>query len=134
MPEIENAIYSRLTGYAGLTALIGSGANCRLYPVVAQRPHEMPYVIYTRVAEDRFATHDSDPTLQQTSFSFECVATTDGAAAAVALQVYDALVGFQGIAAGVMIQGILMDAKRYSYDEAAGAYLVDLDMKVWSNL
>ena len=49
MADLEKALHTRLTGYAGLSSLI----SARLYPVIAPQNPTYPLATYQRVSGDR---------------------------------------------------------------------------------
>ena len=80
MAEIGEVIVTKLTGYAGLSALISS----RVYPgQLPQRP-TLPSVTYQRVSTILVATRDNSgrANLERPRYQFDCWATTRKAARA----------------------------------------------------
>jgi hypothetical protein len=74
MAEIGEVLYTKLTGYAGLAALIGS----RVYPgQLPQRP-TLPAICYTRVSTTLVQTRDNAgrSSLERPRYQFDCWAGT----------------------------------------------------------
>lgn len=53
---IESVLYSRLTGFAGLSALVGS----RVYPTKLKQDSDLPALVYWRVTAERPAAMARD--------------------------------------------------------------------------
>lgn len=65
-------LYSRLSGYAGLTALVST----RVYPNVAPQNVTVPFVTYRRVSSVRDSGFGADTGTVTDRFQFDAYATT----------------------------------------------------------
>lgn len=110
---IRDAIFARGSTYAGLTALIGSGTSCRLYPSLAPPKCARPYVVYTLVDQTRDPLSGADSGLLRRRVQWNCYAAPGDAsdaltgpdgASAVADQVEAAFNRCSGTFASVVIQ------------------------------
>lgn len=70
---IEALIFTRLSGFAGLTALIGT----RIYPNIAPQNATWPFVTYRRVTSTRPAAMGSDSGVVRARFQFDTFAEDD---------------------------------------------------------
>lgn len=89
MSEIGEVIYTKLTGYAGLAALIGA----RVYPgQLPQRP-TLPAITYQRVSTTLVQTRDNAgrASLERPRYQFDCWASTRKGARQVAAELRYAL-------------------------------------------
>lgn len=84
---IESAIYSRLSGFAGLSALVST----RIYPNVLAQNATLPAVVYQRISAGRISLMGVDAAVLPARFQFTAWATGHTAAAAVRDQVRQAL-------------------------------------------
>jgi len=66
--SIEAEIFTRLSGFAGLLALVGS----RIYPVELPQNVEMPAVNYQRVSAPRVSAMGVDTGIVLARFQFDC--------------------------------------------------------------
>ena len=106
MALLEEAIYTRLSGFAGLTALVGT----RIYP--DDRPHGalLPAVVFGLVTEIRHSALGTDTPIVRATYQFSCFAGGPGVdngslvSVNVKRQVQLALQRFRGTVAGVVIQ------------------------------
>lgn len=92
MAEIGEVIYTKLTGYAALSALIGA----RVYPgQLPQRP-TLPAICYARVSTTAVQTRDNAGRagLERPRYQFDCWATTRKEARQVAAELRYALATF----------------------------------------
>ncbi len=69
---IESVIYSQLTGFAGLTALVST----RVYPLPAPQNVTAPFVTYQRISAIRYPGMGSDAGLVSSRFQFDVITTT----------------------------------------------------------
>lgn len=70
--SVESEIYSRLTGFAGLTALVSS----RIYPNLAPQKVAFPYVTYRRVSSVRESGMGDDIGIVSARFQFDVFSDT----------------------------------------------------------
>ena len=89
MTTKNEAIYSRLSGYAGLTALVGT----RVYPVVLPEAVTFPCVRHLQVSLVPTVAHDGDQSVDVVREQFDIYAATDLAADAILAQLRAALGG-----------------------------------------
>lgn len=69
---IQEAIFARLSTFAGLTALIGVPPACRLYPRLLPQDSAYPAVTYFKVDETRLVAMGVNPGLAHARFQFDC--------------------------------------------------------------
>ena len=96
--SIESALYDKLTGTAALTALIGSGNDCRLYPELAPASTTKPYVTFSTISTTR-SRHFAGITNSQVDFArvqVDIWAATSVSRRDTAEAVRDAMDGFSG--------------------------------------
>lgn len=100
---IEEAIFNRLSGFAGLTALVST----RIHPVLAGAVGSItpPLVVYSKISGPRIADLSGAVGMAQPRFQFDCYAVTFLGANAVATQVRYALDGYRATDGSVVIQG-----------------------------
>ncbi len=101
---IEDALYTRLSGHAGLSALVGD----RIYPVKLPQSPVYPAIIYESRGGDRLHNMGVDAGIRRPIFQIACFAATYDAATNVGEQVIAALSRFRGTVGGIVIQEILM--------------------------
>lgn len=85
--DIETLLYSGMTGYAGLSALIST----RLYPIEAEGGAAFPHVVYQRVSSPKELAVTGLVAGALTRFQFTIRAATYASLRAVAVQVKAAL-------------------------------------------
>lgn len=127
MAEIGEVIYSKLTGYAGLAALVGT----RVYPIqLPQRP-TLPAITYQRIStlpiQDR---DDAHARLERPRFQFDCWAISHAGARAVAQEMRSALASFAQ-ASNPRIDVALMQNEIDDYEPDIGRWRVILDAFIW---
>jgi hypothetical protein len=116
---IEEDIYSDLSGFAGLSALIST----RIYPLRMPQGGTFPAVVYTRVSGSRINNLDGE-NIQNPRFQVDCWAESYSAAKAVAAQVESAF-------AAASFTSVLI-ADRDDRDDTTEIYRVSMDFSVWS--
>lgn len=128
MAEIHEVVYTKLTGHAGLSALVGT----RVHPdQLPQRP-TLPAVTYRRVTTMRVTTRDNSgkAKLARPRFQFDCWATTYNGARAVAAQLHDALTTFPQ-ASNPRVDVALASNDFDDYEPDPGRYRVIFDAFIW---
>ncbi|MGH2670866.1 MAG: tail completion protein gp17, partial [bacterium] len=87
MATIDDAIIARAAAFTGLTALIGSQPNMRLYPVLAPQNVTAPYLTYQQVSGPRVHAMGTDPGVVNPRMQFSVWGRTNTEAKTIALQV-----------------------------------------------
>ena len=126
MAEVEDAIYSRLIGFAGLSALVG----IRVYPSLLPQKVTYPAVRYSRVSGERLRSHSGASGLAMPRFQIDAWAETYDEAKAVAKQIRLALDNFSGTVATVKIHAAFLDSDRDLYDDKAEVFAVSADYTI----
>ena len=115
MAEPEQVLYTRLTTFAGLTALVGA----RVYDDRAPQNPTTPYITVQRVGGLREHGMTSDFALAYPVLQLDIYADTAASRAAVARQVQSALLRHQNLAADPAIFDIVPENEginQYEYD------------------
>lgn len=124
---IEEAIFTRLTTFAGLVALIAS----KVFPLKAPHDFNAPYVTYQKISGNRFQAHEGNSDLSNPRFQFSCWAVSYKQAKLVANQVVSAMHAFKGVVDGVDIQMSGVDSEVDTYDEETKLFRVIIDIVLW---
>lgn len=91
---VEADLYTRLSGFAGLSALVGT----RIYPQTIPQASAMPAVSYHRVSTVRTSAMGSDVTIARARFQVDVWTQDFDSTKAVARQVQAALQRYRGTA------------------------------------
>lgn len=92
---VEEALYSILSGNAGVAALVST----RIYPVQPPQGATAPWVVYSKAASPRELTYGQDLG-GHPHFDLVCTGKTFDSAAAVSLAVRAALQNYTGLVGG----------------------------------
>ena len=117
---LESALWTRLSGYAGLIALV----NKRIYPVVAPQAAQAPFVTYQRISTTRESAMGSDPGVAHVRMQVDCYGAaspvSDGYAdaKAVAAQVRGALQRWSDSTTSPEILDTFVDNEQDIFDPA----------------
>lgn len=126
MALLEQALFTQLSGFAGLTSLVAS----RIYPTTLPDKPKLPAVTYIRITGPRVHTMGSDPGLQYPLFQVSAWSRSYPVALAVAEQVRKALQDFSGTVATIVIQDIIFEGDSQLYEpdtknhQAIGEYTI----------
>lgn len=123
---IAEAIYARLDGAAGLTALVSH----RIYPVQAPQAATLPYVIYREVSAERISAMGADTGMVRPRYQVSVFASSWSSAHAVATQVRLALQRFRGTSAGVTIEEIFMQNSLELTDDEIEVKHIAMDFEI----
>lgn len=129
MSVIEDAIYTQLSGYAGLTALVG----VRIYPTGnVDSKVAKPYVAYERISTVRMSNMGSDSGLVNARFQFTAWATTSqNDASSIVTQLRGALQRWRGTVSSVVIQDTFIENELVRYDPETKLKGASLDALIW---
>lgn len=127
MPTVEESLFSRLSGYAGLTALIGSGSSCRAWPWVLRESCTLPALVWDEVAGEYHSTFAASPTLKRARYQVSAWAETSAGAAAVRAQVVAALRDYVG---GAILATRILSSMSLREPET-GWYQASVDVELW---
>ena len=123
MSSIDTALYTRLTGFAGLRALIAT----RVYPPPTPQNGPYPLVTLTLISAVRiYAMGDQTP-LVDSRWQIDVWASSSETARAVAEQVRLALSHYHGTSDTVVIDLVLMENEQKFYDSEAELHRVIQD-------
>ena len=131
MAEIEEAVYSRLTTTAAVTAIVGAGSASRIYPNKIPQEATLPAVAYQRVSTRRVKAHAAPTGLARVRVQVTCVARTYSEVKGLAVVVRKALEGVMGTVGGLALQGSWLETDADEYGDAEGLHSVRQDFMVW---
>ncbi len=138
MATIEEAVVARMAGYAGLTALIGAGANMRLFPLTIPQTATLPAVAYQKISSPKEQAQDGSSHLARSRLQFTCEADLYSEVKAVATQVkncWDSFAGTITISSSdsLYVGGceIANDSDTAREREATATPVVRIDVLIW---
>lgn len=126
MADVTEALYSKLSGTAGLTALVST----RIYPDLMPQTPTMPAVVYQMISNHREERHRGQTGDARPRFQITCWAATPLAAAAVAEQVRLAVMAMSGTIASVVITGVWNAGETRGYEPDTLRFYAALDFFV----
>jgi len=120
--NVSGQIFSRLTGYSGVSTLVAA----RVYPLVLPQKPTLPAIAYQQVSDgtDKGSTGEHEQWYQ-----FGCFATTYAGAAAVADQVEAAFDRWAGASGGVVVKMAYRVSRNDDYDVATNSFRVLVDIR-----
>lgn len=126
MTEIQEQLYTRMTNYSGLYALVGD----RIYPNVRAQDATLPCLSYLRVSDiDRFSCMGSDPGLVKALYQVDVWASTYDEANAVAKQVRLAFQRWRN-SSGVNVQDTFIRTIRDLSEEDRKEYHIAIEIEL----
>lgn len=131
--EINEALYSYLSTYAGLSALIST----RIYPDILPQDPTYPAITYSDVSEDEVETFNTPNTLIGPTIQFTCWGETRASTKAVAKQLRLAFKNYSGVMAGESGLTVSAIKKINSISDIETennriiAYKVMMDFEIW---
>lgn len=132
MADLEQAVYTRLTTFAPLVALVAD----RVYPGSATQGAEYPFVTYQRISTPRFHAMGVDATTAGARFQLNVYARTEnntayGGAKTVAAQVRAAMRRWKGTVAGVVVQDTMLENEMDLEAPDDRVHGVAIDIMIW---
>lgn len=120
---IEEDLYSYLSTYAGLVALV----DTRIYPLVGPQKVTAPYCTYQKISPGRMYSHSGFSGLSKPRMQVSCYGSTYAQVKAVAAQVIAAVEAWPGAS---NIQAAFVENELDMYDPETGLYHVPVDFFV----
>jgi len=127
MATIEEAVYARTVGHAGVAVLIGT----RCYPLVVPQDAAMPAIAYQRISGAPERSHSGFSGVSETRFQFTGGANSYASAKAVAQALRRCWESFKGTVANIAIGGAFVENESDGYSEETPAPVVRLDVSMW---
>jgi len=128
--EINDALYSYLSTYAGLSALIST----RIYPDILPQSPTVPAITYQSISKVREHLFRADSTLVKSRYQFSCFGNTRSSSKAVAKQIRFALQNYSGTmggTGGVIVNAVEIDGEDDNYESDTKLYSTMLDFLIW---
>lgn len=122
---IEEDLYSQLSTYEGLTALV----KTRIYPLVAPQTVQVPFCVYTKISNERQYSHGGFSNLERVRMQVSCYAETYAGTRAVVAQVIAAIAAWPAVNAKV--QAALQENEVDFYDDGTQLYHLPVDFFIW---
>jgi hypothetical protein len=131
MATLDEGLYTYLSTFAGLTALVST----RVYAFKLPQGATLPAVTFQRISSARSLTHDTSGAgndLARPRFQIDAWATTYSSAKAISDQIRAALNGKRGtIATGVSINAALVEDERPAFEPETNIYQISCDYFIW---
>lgn len=125
--SVHGAVLARLGAVTALTDLVGT----RIYNLKAFQDDPLPYVVFTRVEEERTQPWGAAGGVRMSTFQFDSFAAGGESARAVDEQVEVALNRWSGTADGTTVDTILNgDVVFDDYEDETKTYRVSREMVV----
>lgn len=120
---IEETLYSRLSGYAGLIALVST----RITPNITPQNSSMPAVNYRRISSPRFSAMGVDSPVVKSRFQINACGSTYPEASAVRAQIIAALQRWRN---GSNVQDTFILNETDLYDDTLKQHQIAIDVEI----
>jgi len=131
MPDIESVLFTRLTGFAGLTALI----NKRVYPLVMPQAEglekKLPCIVYQKITGRHIYSHGGESNLTRSRYQFSCYAKTHVSAWNVTRQLQAALSAWSDMTVTPAVFVCFLEMEMDLYDSTIETFRVIADYAIW---
>ena len=127
MAELEEAVYSRLTGNVAVAAMVST----RVYPNKIPQEAALPAVAYQRISARRVKAHAAPTGLARVRVQVTCVSRSYSEVKALAAAVRTAMQGVMGSVGGVTLQGSWLETDADEYGDAETLHSVRQDYMIW---
>lgn len=121
--SVQNDIYSRLSTYAGLIALV----DIKIYPLTVPQDIDLPYVSFFIVSDVPEHAMGADADIETIRVQISCWAYTFDEAKALEVQVKLALSRYRG----GNILDVFVDSSLDLYDGEEGIYHIPIDFIIF---
>jgi hypothetical protein len=130
MAELEEVLFTHLTGFAGLSALVAA----RVYPLLLPQVPTYPALTYQRIDSPHEGVMGGATDIARTRVQVDSWAETYAEAKAVATQVRLALDNWESEAVSPAIINAAFDTDGDIYEEEVGIYRVRADYLILHRL
>jgi len=96
MTKIYDALYDEMRDDAGVSAIVGSGTNARVYPGIPPPDATAPFISFRRTSYTRLNTLSGPKTLAKPTFQVDCWGSDNETMVSLAEAVRALLDGFRG--------------------------------------
>ena len=134
---IEATITDLLKGSAGLSGLIGSGDNARVYPVQVPQGQKSPCIVFRLMDSERPRAFGRDTGICRSRYEFTCWSTTKSIGTAqeaqdVAEGLRQAMQRYRDVAGtyGVEVQDCFLYSQSEYFDQEVEAFAVVVDYEI----
>ena len=124
---IQEEIFTRLTGYSGLTALIDK----RVYYMRMPQKHRLPAIVYQKISGPKLYSHDGEAGLAYPRIQFSCMADDPDEATSVAAQLQAALSAYTDSGLTTPIEASFILNEFDDYEQDTDIYRVLVDYRIW---
>ena len=126
--EIEEALFSRLSTFTGLSALVGS----RIYPMLMPQNCVNPAITYQKISGAVVQAFQKDTNLAHPIFQVSCWGKTYQEVKGVAKQIKLALRDFSGLMGGaVPVSAVLIQGEVDDYETDSKTFSIKIDFEIW---
>lgn len=115
--DLGKVIYTLIKNAAPVTAIIGSGDNCRAYPARAKQVISVPYVTWQRITAIPNETKGVVSTVDTVRYQVNVIADSQTQLEDLSTKVRSALDGQAGSISGVVVQEMWYSADRDDYND-----------------
>lgn len=126
---VNEGLYSRLSGYAGLTALV----NKRIYPMILPQDCKMPAVTFQRISGPRIHAMGNDMPLVHPRYQVSAISDDYDQARSVADQIISALKNERDATWGSLtVQASYVEDDQDFYEDDTRRFRIPVDVIIWA--
>uniref|UniRef100_A0A6M3KE64 DUF3168 domain-containing protein n=1 Tax=viral metagenome TaxID=1070528 RepID=A0A6M3KE64_9ZZZZ len=131
MAEVEQGVFARLSGQAGVTAIVGT----KIYPLIAPPDASLPFVVCTKISDIKHHAVSNDISLTVARVQVDSMSTSHAQAISLSHAVRVALQDYAGTTGGVGFQRIFLEDRtnlsEFDIDSGKTTHRISQDFKCW---
>lgn len=132
--NIGKEIVAYVKTVSGITDLIGTGSDCRIYArQLPQEADNFPAITYTRISRKRMYSQSGDSLLTTVRVQLSCWAETYTAVDGLAAAVITAFSGFSGTMGAATVKSSFIENDFDLPEPDTGIYQVPVDIMITYN-
>ena len=128
---IEASLRTRLLAVSGVTDIVGTGAQTRIFAVQMKQNAKLPAVVITRLGGPRSYFMEGTSKTVRGLFQIDALGETTLETLNLVEAVRAALSGFSGTVGDHVIQGIYLEGDVVSWDDGPDVYRGTMTFAVW---
>lgn len=125
--SLEDAVYSRLTTFAGLSALVST----RVYPLHLPQKPTYPCIAYRRAATDSEPLLSTDTDILKAKFEIASFSKAYDSSVSVGDQIRQAFQRFKGVESSITILDTILIDLDQSFEADYEIYETALTFEIW---
>ncbi len=127
---LDAGIYTYLKTVTGITSLVGTGNNARIYPLKLPQNPTLPAIVFTKISEQHVECMTGSAGLAMARIQFDCWAENKDQAEDLSEALRQALQGYKGSMGSVTVQGVHFMNEMDDFEQGIDDFRIIVDFEI----